>query len=424
MGSDLLHDHQESGALWLAQRAAAILGDKPGLGKTRTILAALYGVGARRPLILAPAIAVSHWGREALTLGLDPPFVLSYDKAVRSTVSEIRAWTDDYDVLVADESHMLKHSTSKRTKLVFGKNGLADNADRFYAASGTPVPRHPGELWPMLMSVFPEVLIEHGIRTRTQFNERFLVIRRIFANYGYREKVVALKNTDEFKLLLSKIMLRRTLADINFDVPEVQWSEQVIDAGGMLAGAPDLPLAVQQAIARGEPLEQFLQDEHVARYRRRVGMAKAPAVVRKLVMEMEEGSDKVLVFAQHTDVLHILRDGLSQFGVAFVDGSVTGKARDAEIDRFQSDSRTRVFVGQNKACSLSATLTAAQRAVLVEPDWAADVNYQLGQRMARIGSRFQTCFGEMVSLAGTIDEAVVRQNVRETKMFEQMFGGS
>lgn len=414
----MLFPHQDSGAAWLAARSAAILGDTPGLGKTRTVLEAIRRLGGKKTLVLAPAIAVTHWLREADALGMDRPVVMSYDKAIRGHTNGV-----SYDALVSDESHMLKHATSKRTKLVFGKGGLTDNAAFFYAASGTPVPRHPGELWPMLYAVFPHVLLEHGIKNITQFKERFLVIRRIFATYGYREKVVALKNVDEFKVLLSKIMLRRTLADLDFEVPEVVWSEQVIDAQGMRVGSHDLPLRVQQAIARGEPLEPYLQDEHVARYRRNVGLAKAPAVITKLKSELEEGSDKVLVFAHHTDVLHMLRDGLAEFGVAFVDGSVTGSRRDSEIDRFQSDVNTRVFVGQNKACSLSATLTAAQRAVLVEPDWAADVNYQLGQRMARIGSKFQACFGQMVSLAGTIDEAVVRQNVRETKMAQQMFGG-
>lgn len=414
----ILNADQEYGAQWLANRVeragrvSGLLGDVPGFGKTRTLLRALLLRGAKRPLVLAPAIAVSHWLREnALVRPGGDIAVVSYDYAVRNPRFS------DFDALVLDESHLLKHATAKRTKLCLGAEGLARKVSLVYAASGTPVPRHPGELFTLLYTVFPWVLLEHGIKNVTQFKERFLIIRRALKRYGWDEKVVGLQNEEEFNTLLSKIMLRRTeLAG----VPGVQWNDPlVIDAD---TAALRLPPKVQQALERGEPLEQFLTDEHVARYRRNVGMAKAPAVIAKLRDELAESTEKVLVFAHHTDVLDALAAGLDEFGVAFVDGRVTGAARDAEIARFQTDPACRVFVGQNTACAMSVTLTAARRAILVEPDWAAWVNYQLGQRMARIGSTFSTCFAQMVSLAGTIDEAVVRQNVRETRMAQKLGG--
>jgi SNF2 family DNA or RNA helicase len=80
-----------------------------------------------------------------------------------------------------------------------------------------------------------------------------------------------------------------------------------------------------------------------------------------------------------------------------------------------------VFLGQNIACQTGITLAAAHRVVLVEPDWTADVNFQLGQRVARIGSTAKRCIGQMIALAGTLDEAIVAQNERETRMAADLF---
>jgi SNF2 family DNA or RNA helicase len=98
---------------------------------------------------------------------------------------------------------------------------------------------------------------------------------------------------------------------------------------------------------------------------------------------------------------------------------VRNTARDEAIDRFQSDPRTRVFLGQNIACQTGITLTAAKRVVLVEPDWTGDVNLQLGKRVARIGQKSNRVIVQMISLSGTLDEGIVAQNARETRMAAQ-----
>jgi SNF2 family DNA or RNA helicase len=106
-------------------------------------------------------------------------------------------------------------------------------------------------------------------------------------------------------------------------------------------------------------------------------------------------------------------DGLKNFEPAFIDGGVGPRARAVEIERFQNDSRCRVFIGQTIACHTGITLTAAHRVVLVEPDWTGNINLQAAHRVARIGQQKSTCIAQYITLAGTLDEAIIRNIDRE-----------
>jgi SWI/SNF-related matrix-associated actin-dependent regulator 1 of chromatin subfamily A len=163
-------------------------------------------------------------------------------------------------------------------------------------------------------------------------------------------------------------------------------------------------------------------DPFVARMRRRLGELKVAPVAEMLQSQLADSDEKIVVFAHHTGVLEALRELLKNFGVAFVDGNVRNTARDAAIDRFQSEPRCRVFLGQNIACQTGITLTQGKRVILVEPDWTGDVNYQLGKRVARIGQTSNRVLVQMIALSGTLDEAIVAQNKRETEMAAQALG--
>jgi SWI/SNF-related matrix-associated actin-dependent regulator 1 of chromatin subfamily A len=201
-------------------------------------------------------------------------------------------------------------------------------------------------------------------------------------------------------------------------LPSVVWGQITLDA---TVGA-ELREAEQEAEKAGALT--LMQSESTSRYRRLVGEAKAPAVVKHLYDELKETDQKVVVFAYHKNVLGKLALGLYEFGVAYVDGDTSQAARDKAIRDFQTDPKVRVFVGQITACQAGITLTAAQRVVIVEPDWTANVNVQAAQRVARIGQTAEHCIAQLVSLAGTLDDAIVRVNLRETRMYQEIFEGA
>lgn len=429
-----LYQHQSEGATVLASPSdpRRYLGDEPGLGKTRTLIRALqnYPRPSTNVLVVCPAIVRSHWHREFDELEWPHeigPVVKSYDEIVRGGFALMKQLIDGgLQAMVVDEAHYCKHVASKRSQLIFGKDGYARRLPFVLPASGTPMPRNPLEYWPVMAGCFRDVAVEHGIKTVGEWKTRFCVIRQVWGHGQLREKVVDVKNVEELKVILGKTMLRRTLADVGLDVPALDFQVLRLDAGAktdpMLEMGPQTKLRVEVALQYGQ-LELIAADPHVARMRRRLGELKVAPVAELVTSQLADSSEKLVVFAYHRSVLEALRELFKSFGVAYIDGDVSPTQRDREIDRFQTDPKCRVFLGQNIACAtgMDGLQHAAQRAIIVEPEWMADVNLQLGKRIARIGSTTRNrCIVQMVALAGTLDEAIVAQNARETRMVNEV----
>jgi SWI/SNF-related matrix-associated actin-dependent regulator 1 of chromatin subfamily A len=158
----------------------------------------------------------------------------------------------------------------------------------------------------------------------------------------------------------------------------------------------------------------------LARLRRLTGIAKASTTVELLQDELATGAlDKVVVFAHHREVLRTLAAGLARFGVVTVDGDTSPARRQAAIDRFQTDSATRVFLGQITAASTAITLTAACHVVFAEASWVPADNLQAAKRVHRIGQT-RPVLVRFISLAGSLDEAITEVLRRKTRLLAQI----
>jgi SNF2 family DNA or RNA helicase len=180
---------------------------------------------------------------------------------------------------------------------------------------------------------------------------------------------------------------------------------------------------VRRAFDLGTPLDEIdTDDPHISRLRRMIGEAKVGEVVRLLASQIDDSDEKICVFAHHRSVLGKLRAGLLLFGTAYIDGGTAQGDRDAAIARFATDPNCRVFIGQSQACGTGTDglqKSGAKRLILVEPDWTAENNLQLAKRLARLGQGSDHVIAQMVTLAGTLDEAIVSRNLRETRMLTQ-----
>jgi SWI/SNF-related matrix-associated actin-dependent regulator 1 of chromatin subfamily A len=221
------------------------------------------------------------------------------------------------------------------------------------------------------------------------------------------------KNVNELREVLGRIMLQRSLDDVGEDVPPIDW--QLLPIDGQY---PRYLSDKDRDPDGGIDLDE--RDPALAAMRRELGEIKAPIIASMLDAELEESEDKIVLFAHHRSVLARLTTSLIHYGVSYIDGDTTDAEREEAVDRFQNDPSQRVFVGQTHACKEVITLTAANRAVQVEPDWTANVNVQAAHRLRRIGQKRHVAF-QMVSLEGSIDQRIVRQNLRETQMEAEVF---
>lgn len=418
-----LRQHQAEGAKWLAPRARAILGDAPRRGKTRTVLWGAHLAGAKQILVVCPAMVRTHWRREAEALGLGHliAHVMSYDGIVQASAEkrEKLIEKEGIDTLILDEAHYLKHAESKRTRMILGKDGYARRIPRVWACTGTLMPKHPGEAWNLLSTFYPASMLDAGCRTFDDFVERFCTFLwedvRVGNRWVRKRRITGLKDAAGLQQLLQPLVLRR---EPGADVPTLDWQVIPLDQGERHFIDPETQRRVEEAL-HGDALAAVVADPYVAAMRRKVGEVKAPVAAALLAdMVWDDPTLKVAVFAYHRDVLEILRARLQEAGLVYVDGDTSPAKRQAAMDAFQTDPAVRVFLGQSKACETGITLSAATVAAIVEPDWTAENNVQLGNRIADEASPVKRVV-QMYALAGTLDEAIVARNRREARMLRE-----
>jgi hypothetical protein len=154
----------------VADHAAAggrvfLLGDDPGVGKTGTAILAVKAIAEQRDvtrvLVVADrpaAITIPHWARSIAGFG-DGGIrwcVTTWDRLAK--VSKL-----GFDVVVADEAHMVRHTTTQRWKHWKAVSGAGRVKDAPYILAATATPAHTPLELPYLA---PQFAVRHGESTR------------------------------------------------------------------------------------------------------------------------------------------------------------------------------------------------------------------------------------------------------------------
>ncbi|VWC95632.1 helicase domain-containing protein [Burkholderia lata] len=450
--------YQLVGADFLASKAQALLADVMGLGKSAQAVRAADLIGARDVLVLCPASVRINWLREftrfspfdrpaaAVLTGKDGVptsgvVVCSYDLLATEKVRKA-LMAVSWDVLVLDEAHYLKERGAKRTKAVYGYNartpGLASQARHVWRLSGTPAPNDASELWTHLKSA--------GIVQDQYWDFVYEFCTGFNSDYGFR--ITGHRNTDKLKQLLAQFMLRRTKEEVMTELPPIAFHEVTVERSAVELDpvfyeqtrlkTPDqffaeLKLAdntLRQALKTVSGAKTPGQDKlkileamagSMVTLRRYIGMAKLPKVCEMLDSELAMGLiDKIVIFAVHKDVIEHTRQRLAKYGAVTLYGGTAPDKRQKNIDRFMTDPKCRVFIGNIVAAGTGITLTSAHEVAFMEADWVPANNAQAAMRCHRIGQtnpvrvRFFSC-------EGSVDEEIMTTLRRKTAELAKIF---
>jgi SWI/SNF-related matrix-associated actin-dependent regulator 1 of chromatin subfamily A len=420
-----LYPYQRVGAAHLAGRKAALLADDMGLGKSAQAIRACDEVGARTVLVICPASVRENWKREFKKFSATGivPCVHSYDSVVRGILGPDGRDALGWDVLILDEAHYLKSKDAKRTKMILGDGGLLADAKHVFLLTGTPMPNHPAELWPMLRACAPETITGASGKPWSywQFVNKYCATR----DNGFGLQIVKGKNLDQLKEKLSGFMLRRLKEEVLPDLPEIRFDELFVEGtwdffkelnnGGYL---------VEKTLAEKgvDGLREIAP--HVATLRRLTGLAKVKPVVEWVKEWLDAGGAKIVLFAHHREVIAGLLQSFTDKGVRTValDGRSCADERQRVIDLFQRpDSGIKVFIGQIQAAGTGITLTAASDVLFVESSWVPAENSQAAMRVHRIGQK-NACLIRFATLAGSIDEKIQQAVARKTADIVKLLG--
>lgn len=406
---------------------------------TPQLTVALDRAGAKRALIIAPAIIEEDWtdtladfapNRTPAHVLRDPgkipttgDVVCSYNRAeMHSEVLRKIKW----DALICDEAHALKNPDASRTRAILnpiygGKNSIAAACGAVWLASGTPMPNDAAELWAALRTA--------GLYAGRywDFAREFCHVYEIQIGRDKKQVVGKVRNAAGLTQLLKGYMLLRTTAEVLPELPPLRIGTLEVPGGEVNRSDPILPIlaqldadahdAIEAAIAAGDWSMQHVP--HLATIRRLTGLAKAATAADHIRLELECRFDKVAVFGLHTDVLKYLQHELRDFNPIMLTGAESQKKRRASIREFQNGTKTRLAIGQSKAAGAGITLTASNRMHVIEASWTHADNMQVFKRINRFGQH-KECFGDYWALQGSSDVKVTKAFTRKADASRQI----
>lgn len=438
-----IYAYQADGVVFLAGRERAGLHDVMGLGKTAQYIRAADAIKAQRGIIIVPAKLrrntvkqFSLWATHGYKItegrtihdflawqrGRYHIIVTSYEQATK-WASSIYHSGEPIDFVVMDEAHYVKNSEAGRTVAILGPNydghkGLVNWAEHIWHVSGTPMANDPLDIFTFLK------LCRATTLTQGQF------IRRYFFNdptaYGNRTSIRPEMHT-EITSIINANRIRRTLADVGFQLPSIQLNQLVVDGDtlpiiNLLKQYPELSHAITQAINDGGIT--FLEAQHIMTLRRLLGEAKAAPYAHLLLSDLQTtGMEKHVVMGVHVAALTFIHRFLNKHKIrsVLVNGTVTDREAHRSVEQFQDDPACTVFVGNLKSAGMGTDLFAACRLDMLEQDWTPMGNAQAIKRIHRIGQT-KPCFVRFVTLARTFDEKVNELVIAKTKAIAEIEG--
>lgn len=436
-----LFKYQDVGAAWLASGPRVLLlADEMGIGKTAQAIVGCDRVGAQSIVVICPAIMRAVWAREfARFSNVSRPIqiitntdvlvapegvVIASFEGATAVLIQAQLRKRGADVLIIDEAHNLKERDTQRTKAVYGtncdaKDGIAQNARRIWALTGTPAPNHAAELYPIMRL--------SGVWRAGYWPFAKQFTKGYTSRYGY--KISGNDNVPELRAMLGQIMLRRKRADVLQDMPRLTISELTVAPTEVSPSrfildelslrSKKITKAIDHALATDD--WSMTAIESVSIVRRLIGQAKVKHVAKYIQQELQaDPSAKFVVFAIHRDAIKYLAAYLAHYRARIIYGGTPDEKKTRYIDSFQANPLQRVIICQMKTASAGITLTAANRLLIMEASWTPADNFQAIMRAYRIGQT-RPVLAQFVSLAGSIDEAVNATLIRKTQAISALF---
>jgi len=406
-----LYNYQREGVQWLLycylNNIGTILADDMGLGKTAQIIGLIAECNERdllkNTLIVVPSTLIENWKREfeffypsikpyvhygTLRTGLASE--LEKYKVVITPYSimtnDIEMMVElDLDLLVFDEASLLKNPQSERTQ-----SAKRLQSSSTIAITGTPLENSLKDLWSLTDLVFSGYL-----GPLEEFSTRYIG-RDIHATLA--------GNLESLEAHVRQIMIRRLKVDYldelpeRIDIPqpiemndaEREYYQKVIDT---IRNNRNDKGAVFQEIIR---LQQYTAHPELLSESKCYELAHLKGVSAKfcrlfeLLDQIAERNEKVIIFANHHEMLDILKGAIErEYGkkVFQIDGRLPNEERQPEIDTFSAQEGFSVLVLNPKTAGMGLNITAANHVIHYSRQWNPALEEQATARAYRNGQK-------------------------------------
>ena len=397
-----LYQHQKEARKRLLERNYYALFMEQGTGKTLPILyhvAHLKSIDEIKTcIIIAPISTMGAWTRDIEKL---PPskrallkdiVVINYDKVWRRQALVDAKW----DCVILDESHSIKHRSSKRSKAV---RHMSRNAQYRYILTGTPMSNgHLEEYWAQFDFLNPNIFGQYK-----RFEQRYCYLNPFNKPYKYRlvNELQDIIERNSYRITKDECLdLPEKMDDeiIEIELREKSKYKQMLD--NFIA---ELELEASNPLVRMAKLRQlcsgFIIDEDSQAIELKSDKLK---VVGELLES--RGDKKSVIFAEFKVSIKMLTQLLTKMNIKHV--TLDGAQKDKTIwKQFQSDETIQTIVCQYQTANAGIDLYASDTIIFYEPTLSSMINDQAKDRIHRIGQH-QTCSYYYLITQGTIEQKI------------------
>lgn len=440
LGQITLRPFQKVGVAFAkATGGRALIADPMGLGKTMQGLATAISNGGRT-LIVCPASLKHNWANEIhrttgkvthLCSGREPDkqelrnvfasdfVVINYDilganyevhnKELNKAETRY-LWVEfinlaGFTTIILDEAHKAKNLDASRTQAV-----MRLTAPNIIALTGTPVLNRPGELWPTLHLLRPQLF---------PFYETFL---RDFTYDGKRAR-----NVEQLREMLSTIMIRRERKDVQADLPPInrvveslelseaakkQYMRYMAEIQGLLLGDNKDGKMVSDMLELLLRLKQVCARDKV----------EYTCELAKELNEQESGEwKKVIIFSQFTDTVASIKEELGSSCLTFTGATDIGE-RSRLCQQFQTDENIKFLVCTTQVAAEGLTLTQAGFVIFNDLMWTPAAHQQAeGRAYGRLNDAHSIT--SYYPVAGKVEEWIMELLAFKMKVIEETVEG-
>lgn len=398
----------------------ALVSCDPGLGKSliSLLFSTKYAPTSRPIIIVCPAGLKWNWEAECakhfnlraeVLSGMKPNRrkVIFKPKIVIVNYDILKGWIPflldmNPQIVIIDESQYILNHLAIRSKAV---DFLCKDVPNVIALTGTPLVNRPIELWMTLNVLFPK-----RFGSRWKFAHKYCGPKKGFFGWDFN----GASNIPELHNRLKKVSIRYRIADVLKDLPEKQLIVQ--------------PMAIQNPKEYDKALNNFIgwmQDNYTLERANKAAKAERLVqlgVLKRLAAELKMksiyewidnfliGSDeKIILFCVHKRIIEMLSERYGKESVT-VDGSVTGHKRQLAVEKFLTNKKTRIFIGQIKAAGVGWSAKGVSTVAFVEFPWSPGLVQQGIGRAFGINRGSDTTHTRSYFLVGkdTIEEDLVK----------------
>lgn len=330
--------------------------------------------------------------------------IINYESCWRME-KEISDWKPD--MIICDESSKIKNPQAKQSKAL---HRLGKISKHNIILTGTPVTNTPLDFFSQYK--FLDENIFGG--SYYSFRARYAVM----GGYG-NHQVVGYKNLQELTEKAHKIAFRITKKEA-LDLPEQVDTTRYVELEPTsrtiynqveresYAELEQGEIITRNVLTKLLRLSQitggYITNEYT-NMAEQISSAKINAL-EEIVDECIDANKKLVVFARFIPEIDAITKMLNKRKIkyALIRGDV--KDRAGEVDKFQNDKETKIFIGQLQTTGMGLTLTASDTAVFYSLSYNFADYEQAKARIHRIGQK-NTCTYIHLIAKNTIDEKVM-----------------